>query len=73
MQQNYRNQPVPTSHHHDYLPHVTRQPSRFTPHLVDSLLNRSSATPTNNQSGQQPDGQMSGQQFHPDQSDQGSQ
>ena len=65
---------MPTINRYDYLPYVTRQPGRFNPHIVGSLLNQPSTTQTNNQGGQQSDdGQTSGQQFHPDQSDQGNQ
>ena len=67
MQQNYQDPPVSTNNRHDYQPQTGNQPHRFTPHLIENLLNQPSTNPAQVQSSQQ-SSQIEGQLFYPEES-----
>ena len=72
MQQNYQDPPDSTSSRHDDQPQTGNQPHRFTPHLIENLLNQPSTNPAQVQSSQQ-SSQMETELFYPEESVQRSQ
>ena len=72
MQQNYQDPSVSTNNRHDDQPQTGNQPHRFTPHLIENLLNQPSTNPAQVHRGQQ-SSQIEGQLFYPEESVQRSQ